>query len=178
MSTTRCKHGNVIGDTMGSYACTECDPASRIEELEAEVERLTAELARKDASWTEMFNAEEKAREELSALHIKLDSLEDQLATREELVGEISTAATKKWNETLELMTHATLERLVERFGFTRSETTSHMSIVHTTSTTTEWCARLDVELDGEWYPAATATIRVTPEGATGEWHPIELPSC
>lgn len=30
MSTTRCEHGNVISDTMGSYVCAECDPAAEI----------------------------------------------------------------------------------------------------------------------------------------------------
>lgn len=58
MSTTRCKHGNVTSDTMGSYVCTECDPASRIEELEAEVERLRSlvKLAEFNDRWRDDYH--------------------------------------------------------------------------------------------------------------------------
>lgn len=50
-----------------------------VAEAEAENAALKAKLAEKEASWDQMFNAEEKAREELSALHQKHDDLEDQL---------------------------------------------------------------------------------------------------
>lgn len=44
MSTTRCEHGQVISDTMGTYRCAECDPTGRIEELKSHVETLREAL--------------------------------------------------------------------------------------------------------------------------------------
>lgn len=48
MSTTRCEHGNVVSDSMGSHLCIKCAPEVAIERLRVKLMATVARLVRVD----------------------------------------------------------------------------------------------------------------------------------